>query len=137
MNGLILTLTKYFKTKTELSYFSKQKFSVFFYLYLLTSIVGLYSTFIILIAQFVRELLVDSQSKIIFEELPNVDKLMQLLEDILLVRSFCLLELENELYDKLIYIHRDPKLMIHLTQEAHKPRAPAPATKKTKKITFK
>ena len=52
-----------------------------------------------------------------FEELPNVDKLWQLLNDILLVRSILLLELENELYDKLILIHRDPHLLMWLTRD--------------------
>lgn len=52
-----------------------------------------------------------------FEELPNVDKLWQLLNDILLVRSILLLELENELYEKLILIHRDPHLLMWLTRD--------------------
>ena len=79
-------------------------------------ILGLYSTFIILIAQFVREMLVDSHSKIMFEELPNPDYLWNLVNNILIVRSDCLLELEQELYDELVYIHRDPALMIRLTR---------------------
>jgi hypothetical protein len=62
-------------------------------------------------------MLVDSQSKIMFEELPNVDKLWQLLNDILLVRSLLLLELENVLYEKLILIHRDPHLLMWLTRD--------------------
>ncbi len=68
----------------------------------------------------VREMVVDSQSKIMFEELPNVDRILQLLTDILLVRSFNLLDLEIELYEKLIYIHRDPYYLIHITQNSQK-----------------
>ena len=51
-----------------------------------------------------------------FEELPNVDYLWQLLNNILLVRSESLLELEIELYDELIFIHRDPTLLIQRTR---------------------
>lgn len=80
------------------------------------SIVGLYSTFIILIAQLVRDVLVGSSTKIIYQELPNVDKILQLLNDILLVRSLVLLDLEDELYEKLIHIYRDPAFMFHITK---------------------
>lgn len=80
-------------------------------------IIGLYSTFIIIIGTFLRERLINAQSKIMFEELPNVDYLWTLLGKILLVRSECLLELETELYDELIMIHRDPKLMIERTRD--------------------
>lgn len=79
-------------------------------------IVGLYSTFIILIAQLVKDVLVGSSTKIIYQELPNVDKILRLLNDILLVRSLVLLDLEDELYEKLIYIYRDPAFMIHITK---------------------
>ena len=61
--------------------------------------------------------MVDSRSKIMFEELPNVDKLWQLLNDILVVRSMLILELENELYEKLILIHRDPNLLMWMTRD--------------------
>ncbi len=77
----------------------------------------MYSTFIIIIAQLIREWLVNSQSKIMFDSLPNVDYLWKLLKNILLVRSECLLELETELYAELIYIHRDPKLLIEKTRD--------------------
>lgn len=70
-----------------------------------------------MIGSIVREMVVDSQSKIMFEELPNVDRILQLLSDILLVRSFNLLELEVELYEKLVYIHRDPYYLIHITRK--------------------
>ena len=70
-----------------------------------------------MIAQFVRGLFIGQQSKIIYEELPNVDKLMQLLNDILLVRSANLFDLETELYDKLVHIHRDPNVLILITRD--------------------
>ena len=98
-------------------FFFEKKIKIFSKLPINFSIVGLYSTFIILIAQFVRGLFIGQQSKIIYEELPNVDKLMQLLNDILLVRSANLFDLETELYDKLVHIHRDPNVLIQITRE--------------------
>lgn len=50
-----------------------------------------------------------------FEELPNPDRLWNLLNLIILCRSCSELELEEELHDYLIYIHRDPNLLINLT----------------------
>lgn len=80
-------------------------------------IIGLYSTFIILIAQIVRDLFLGSPANIMFNELPNVDRLLQLLDDILLVRSFIYLDLEAELYDKLIAVYRNPRLLIEMTRD--------------------
>ena len=51
-----------------------------------------------------------------YQELPNVDTLLQLLNDILLVRSLVLLDLEDELYEKLVYIYRDPVFLIQITK---------------------
>ena len=78
----------------------------------------------------------DSQSKIMFTELPDVDRILHLLSDILLVRSFNLLNLEVELYEKLIYIHRDPYYLINLTRkkENEKKRKKQKTIKKTIKI---
>lgn len=80
-------------------------------------ILGLYSTFIILISQFLRDILVGSPASIMLDSLPNVDRILQILDDILLVRSFSLFELEDELFDKLVYIYRDPSYLIHITRD--------------------
>ncbi len=52
-----------------------------------------------------------------FDELPNVDYIWNLLCNILIVRSECLLDLESELYDEIIMIHRDPWLLIQRTRD--------------------
>lgn len=80
------------------------------------SIIGLYSTFILIISQLLRELALESHSKIIYNALPNVDRLYRLLNDILLVRSAHELHIEYELHEKLIYIYRDPSLLIRITR---------------------
>ena len=84
-------------------------------------IIGLYSTFIILIAQFVRDLFLGSPANIMFSELPNVDRILQLLDDILLVRSFKKFDLEYELYEKIVYIYRDPSYLIEITKDQKEP----------------
>ena len=52
-----------------------------------------------------------------YTELPNVDYLLSLIHNIMLVRSEGLLDLEAELYNELIYIHRDPYLLIERTRD--------------------
>ena len=80
-------------------------------------------------------MMVDSRSKIMFEELPNVDKLWQLLNDILIVRSMLLLELENELYEKLILIHRDPNLLMWITRDPREGKPNRPVFSRTQSKT--
>lgn len=58
-----------------------------------------------------------------FSELPNVDRILQLLDDILLVRSFIILDLEGELYEKLINVYRDPRLLIKYTRDEREVKA--------------
>jgi len=60
---------------------------------------------------------VSAHEKIMFDELPNVDRLLGLLNDILLVRSLNMVELESVLHDKLIHIYRDPNLLIFMTRQ--------------------
>lgn len=58
-----------------------------------------------------------------FSELPSVDRILQLLDDILLVRSFIILDLEGELYEKLINVYRDPRLLIKYTRDEREVKA--------------
>ena len=60
-----------------------------------------------------------SHSKIIFDELPNVDRLCRLINDIYLVRSasdYDSLQIERELYQKLLYVYRNPISLIEITR---------------------
>ena len=82
-----------------------------------TRIIGLYATFILFIGTFIRDYFGNRQSKIMFDELPNVDYLWNLVCNILVVRSESLLDLESDLYDELIMIHRDPLLLIERTRD--------------------
>ena len=52
-----------------------------------------------------------------FEELPNVDRIWYLINSIIASREANDFNLENILYDKLVYLHRDPLLLIYITRE--------------------
>lgn len=52
-----------------------------------------------------------------FDELPQVDALWHLLNDIYLLRAVREYETENDFFDRLVYIYRDPQLLLYWTQE--------------------
>lgn len=80
-------------------------------------IIGLYSTFIFLIANYLRETLFSSNKHdIMFEDLPFVDRIWQLCLDIYLVRESKMFSLEEYLYAKLIFLYRSPEIMIKWTK---------------------
>lgn len=80
-------------------------------------ILGLYSSIILLISQLIRGFIVETQSKIMFEELPNVDRIWKLLLSIIYAREANDFIIEITLYEKLVYLHRDPQLLIRITRD--------------------
>lgn len=58
---------------------------------------GLYTTFVLLASRIIRSIASDYSSKIINDELPNVDRILQLCLDIYLVNIIYILGLENEI----------------------------------------
>uniref|UniRef100_A0A3P9K8U7 Piezo-type mechanosensitive ion channel component 1 n=1 Tax=Oryzias latipes TaxID=8090 RepID=A0A3P9K8U7_ORYLA len=80
-------------------------------------IMGLYVSVVLVIGKFVRGFFSEISHSIMFEELPCVDRILKLCTDIFLVRETGELELEEELYSKLIFLYRSPETMIKWTRE--------------------
>ncbi|KAM4691993.1 piezo-type mechanosensitive ion channel component 2-like [Rhinophrynus dorsalis] len=80
-------------------------------------IVGLYMSVVLVIGKFIREFFNGISRSIMFEELPNVDRILKLCTDIFLVRETGDLDLEEQLFAKLIFLYRSPETMIKWTRE--------------------
>ncbi|KAK7169702.1 hypothetical protein R3I94_000061 [Phoxinus phoxinus] len=80
-------------------------------------IMGLYVSVVLVIGKFVRGFFSEISHSIMFEELPCVDRILKICIDIFLVRETGELELEEELYSKLIFLYRSPETMIKWTRE--------------------
>uniref|UniRef100_A0A8C2H7K3 Piezo type mechanosensitive ion channel component 2 n=1 Tax=Cyprinus carpio TaxID=7962 RepID=A0A8C2H7K3_CYPCA len=80
-------------------------------------IMGLYMSVVLVIGKFVREFFSGISHTIMFEELPHVDRILKLCTDIFLVRETGELDLEEDLYAKLIFLYRSPETMIKWTRE--------------------
>lgn len=86
-------------------------------IFFLSRIMGLYASVVLVIGKFVREFFSGISHTIMFEELPNVDRILKLCTDIFLVRETGELDLEEEMYSKLIFLYRSPETMIKWTRE--------------------
>ncbi|XP_034538347.1 piezo-type mechanosensitive ion channel component 1 [Notolabrus celidotus] len=82
-------------------------------------IMGLYVSVVLVIGKFVRGFFSEISHSIMFEELPCVDRILKLCTDIFLVRETGELELEEELYSKLIFLYRSPETMIKWTRDIY------------------
>uniref|UniRef100_A0A3B3RY23 Piezo non-specific cation channel R-Ras-binding domain-containing protein n=1 Tax=Paramormyrops kingsleyae TaxID=1676925 RepID=A0A3B3RY23_9TELE len=80
-------------------------------------IVGLYMSVVLVIGKFVREFFNGISRSIMFEELPCVDRVLKLCTDIFVVRETGEMELEEQLFSKLIFLYRSPETMIKMTRE--------------------
>ncbi|XP_030641114.1 piezo-type mechanosensitive ion channel component 2 [Chanos chanos] len=80
-------------------------------------IVGLYMSVVLVIGKFVREFFNGISRSIMFEELPCVDRVLKLCTDIFVVRETGEMELEEQLFEKLIFLYRSPETMIKMTRE--------------------
>ncbi|XP_049867605.1 piezo-type mechanosensitive ion channel component [Pectinophora gossypiella] len=75
-------------------------------------IIGLYTTFVFLASRVIRGFFSGIYTKIMFDDLPNVDRVLQLCLDIYLVREALELALEEDLFAKLVFLYRSPETMI-------------------------
>lgn len=80
-------------------------------------IIGLYTTLIFVFSRMLRGTIFSgSSSKIMFDDLPYVDRVLQLCLDIYLVRESFEFTLEEDLFAKLIFLYRSPETMIKWTR---------------------
>ncbi|KAI7808253.1 putative piezo-type mechanosensitive ion channel component 2 [Triplophysa rosa] len=80
-------------------------------------IVGMYMSVVLVIGKFVREFFTGISRSIMYEELPCVDRVLKLCNDIFIVRETGEMEMEEQLFDKLIFLYRSPETMIKMTRE--------------------
>ncbi|XP_022685819.1 piezo-type mechanosensitive ion channel component 2-like isoform X3 [Varroa jacobsoni] len=79
-------------------------------------IVGLYTTFVLLVSRFLRGFIANTSTRIMFDDMPNVDRILQLCMDIYLVRESKELALEEDLFAKLVFLYRSPETLIKWTR---------------------
>ena len=80
------------------------------------SIIGLYVGFVWLIGKFVRLFFSSVSYRIMFDEMPNVDKVLKLCLEIYMVRESKELKLEEDLFAKLLFLYRSPMTLIKWTK---------------------
>ncbi|KAF7992315.1 hypothetical protein HCN44_001640 [Aphidius gifuensis] len=79
-------------------------------------ILGLYTTAVIVISQMMRRIVSEMAPKIMFDDMPYVDRILRLCLDIYLVRESGELCLEEDLFAKLIFLYRSPETLIRWTR---------------------
>ncbi|XP_033241797.1 piezo-type mechanosensitive ion channel component isoform X2 [Drosophila pseudoobscura] len=81
-----------------------------------TGIIGLYTTFVYVVSRVIRSLIANNHRRIMFEDLPYVDRVLKLCNDIYLVRETQEYRLEEDLYGKLLFLYRSPETLIKWTR---------------------
>ncbi|XP_074605433.1 piezo type mechanosensitive ion channel component isoform X6 [Brevipalpus obovatus] len=79
-------------------------------------IFGLYTTFVFVVSRLIRGFLDDICTKVIYTQMPCVDRVLQLCLNIYLVRESREFGLEEDLYAKLIFLYRSPETLIKWTR---------------------
>jgi len=83
-------------------------------------IISVYSVFVLGLGRFLRIYVTGLSHRAIFEDMPEVDELLEFCTDILLARQDGAPELEEELFRDLVELYRSPEMMIEMTM----PKAP-------------
>lgn len=76
-------------------------------------IIGLYTTVVVFFARLIRS---EPAGKVIYTEIPQVDRVYGLVMDIYMMRECGEFELEEKLFAKLLYLYRSPEMIIEWSQ---------------------
>nr|XP_042909147.1 piezo-type mechanosensitive ion channel component-like [Parasteatoda tepidariorum] len=96
--------------------FSDKAFPTELYIISGYGIVGLYTTFALVVSRVVRGFVAGTSSNIMFDDMPYVDRVLQLCMNIYLVRESGEFTLEEDLFAKLIFLYRSPEMLIKWTR---------------------
>jgi len=80
------------------------------------SVIGIYGAVVYTIGAFLRMVYKDASKRIIYEELPDTDLLMDLCNGIYIARIQGDLEIEYKLFYQLVHIYRSPELLLDVSQ---------------------
>lgn len=76
-------------------------------------IIGLYTTVVVFFARLIRS---EPAGRVIYTEIPKVDRVYGLVMDIYMMRECGEFELEEKLFAKLLYLYRSPEMLIEWSQ---------------------
>eukprot|EP00427_Karlodinium_veneficum_P048588 CAMPEP_0169246408 /NCGR_PEP_ID=MMETSP1016-20121227/34716_1 /TAXON_ID=342587 /ORGANISM="Karlodinium micrum, Strain CCMP2283" /LENGTH=576 /DNA_ID=CAMNT_0009326981 /DNA_START=42 /DNA_END=1769 /DNA_ORIENTATION=+ len=82
-----------------------------------SSLVAIYLTVVLTIGNIIRRLFVDASKRIIYEEMPETELLLDLCNGIYIARIQGNLKAEYDLYHELLRIYRSPELLLDVTKE--------------------
>ena len=79
------------------------------------SVIGVYVTLVYAVGRFLRIIFDRYSQRVIYEELPETQKLSEIIEGIFIAQLEGDMVNEKRLYDLLIMVYRSPELMIKMT----------------------
>ena len=79
------------------------------------SVIGFYVTIVLAIGQIIKSLFHNIMMRVIYEEMPNCNQLIEFCDSIYMARKEKDLVKEKHLYELLVKIYRSPELLIQLT----------------------
>jgi hypothetical protein len=71
---------------------------------------------VLALSRLIRLLVVNSSMRIMFEQMPNVDRIIKLCRSVYMVRENHQFLLEEQLYSKVLFLYRSPETMIKYTK---------------------
>jgi len=95
--------------------FNETVLSSFFAGAMSMSVIGIYVTIVYAVGNFLRIIFDRYSERVIYEELPNTEKLFEICEGIFIAQLEGDMKTEKRLYDLLIMVYRSPELMIKMT----------------------